>query len=230
MCRAVGFIRHNRQLVTSRLLVSGRLTPTAKPVYLCLGIPFERPRGWVCSRCFAPRRGASPALTERSRGFGRGRRGCSGRLEGLLWGEFPGGPGRGSLLCDQLLPLSAATGLLLRQGSRTCNITQGHLQPVVFHEFANLFRAELGWGMLVHLQANITAMSFVNLTKLEGAWRTSWRRKWQPSPVFLPGTFHGRRSLSGCGPWGPHWTVALAFLRGGALLLPRLPLSPVPCL
>lgn len=30
-------------LVTSRLLISGRLTPTAKPVYLCLGIPFERP-------------------------------------------------------------------------------------------------------------------------------------------------------------------------------------------
>ena len=25
-----------------------------------------------------------------------------------------------------------------------------------------------------------------------------WRRKWQPTPVFLPGKFHGQRSLEGC--------------------------------
>ena len=29
-----------------------------------------------------------------------------------------------------------------------------------------------------------------------------WRRKWQPSPVFLPGESHGQRSLAGHGPWG----------------------------
>ena len=29
-----------------------------------------------------------------------------------------------------------------------------------------------------------------------------WRRKWQPTPVFLPGKFHGQRSLMGCSPWG----------------------------
>ena len=29
-----------------------------------------------------------------------------------------------------------------------------------------------------------------------------WRRKWQPTPVFLPGKFHGWRSLVGYGPWG----------------------------
>ena len=29
-----------------------------------------------------------------------------------------------------------------------------------------------------------------------------WRRKWKPSPVFLPGKFHGQRSLVGCGSWG----------------------------
>ena len=26
--------------------------------------------------------------------------------------------------------------------------------------------------------------------------------KWQPTPVFLPGKFHGRRSLVGHSPWG----------------------------
>ena len=29
-----------------------------------------------------------------------------------------------------------------------------------------------------------------------------WRRKWQPTPVFLPGEFHGQRSLASYNPWG----------------------------
>ena len=29
-----------------------------------------------------------------------------------------------------------------------------------------------------------------------------WRRKWQPTPVFLPGIFHRQRSLAGYSPWG----------------------------
>ena len=29
-----------------------------------------------------------------------------------------------------------------------------------------------------------------------------WRRKWQPTPVFLPGEFHGQRSLVGYNPKG----------------------------
>ena len=32
--------------------------------------------------------------------------------------------------------------------------------------------------------------------------RIPWRRKWQSTPVFLPGEFHGQRSLVGCSPWG----------------------------
>ena len=29
-----------------------------------------------------------------------------------------------------------------------------------------------------------------------------WRRKWQSTPVFLLGKFHGQRSLAGYNPWG----------------------------
>ena len=29
-----------------------------------------------------------------------------------------------------------------------------------------------------------------------------WRRKWQPTPVFLPGKSHKQRSLAGYSPWG----------------------------
>ena len=29
-----------------------------------------------------------------------------------------------------------------------------------------------------------------------------WSRKWQPTPVSLPGESHGQRSLVGYSPWG----------------------------
>ena len=29
-----------------------------------------------------------------------------------------------------------------------------------------------------------------------------WRRKWQPTPVLLPGEFQGRGRLVGCRLWG----------------------------
>ena len=32
--------------------------------------------------------------------------------------------------------------------------------------------------------------------------RTPWRRKWQPTPVFLSGEFRGQRSLASYSPWG----------------------------
>ena len=31
--------------------------------------------------------------------------------------------------------------------------------------------------------------------------KISWRRKWQPTPVFLPGKSHAQRSLAGYNPW-----------------------------
>ena len=48
---------------------------------------------------------------------------------------------------------------------------------------------------------------------LPGSWRDSsegnpwvgkfpWRRKWKPTPVFLPGESHGQRSLVGYSPQG----------------------------
>ena len=33
-------------------------------------------------------------------------------------------------------------------------------------------------------------------------WEVLWRREWQSTPEFLPGEFHGQRSLVGCSPWG----------------------------
>ena len=33
-----------------------------------------------------------------------------------------------------------------------------------------------------------------------------WRRKWKPTPAFLPRESHGQRSLAGGGPWGRKYT------------------------
>ena len=32
--------------------------------------------------------------------------------------------------------------------------------------------------------------------------KDSLEKKWQPTPVFLPGEFHGQRSLADYSPWG----------------------------
>ena len=32
--------------------------------------------------------------------------------------------------------------------------------------------------------------------------KVPWRRKWLTTPVFLPGEFHGQKSLAGYSPWG----------------------------
>jgi len=32
--------------------------------------------------------------------------------------------------------------------------------------------------------------------------KSLWRRKWQPTPVFLPEKSRGQRSLVGYSPWG----------------------------
>ena len=50
----------------------------------------------------------------------------------------------------------------------------------------------------------------IGLLRVRHDWATSlslftfmhWRRKWQPTPVFLPGESQGRGSLVGCCLWG----------------------------
>ena len=50
----------------------------------------------------------------------------------------------------------------------------------------------------------------MGLQRVKHDWTTSlslftfmhWRRKWQLTPVFLPGESQGRGSLVGCSPWG----------------------------
>ena len=42
----------------------------------------------------------------------------------------------------------------------------------------------------------------IDIIYIERAISIYWRRAWQPTPVFLPGEFHGKRSLVGYSPCG----------------------------
>ena len=39
-------------------------------------------------------------------------------------------------------------------------------------------------------------------SSIPGLGRFPWRRKWHPTPVFLPGESHRQSSLAGSSPWG----------------------------
>ena len=58
----------------------------------------------------------------------------------------------------------------------------------------------LGASLVVQLVKNLPAMQKTRFDPWVG--KISWRREWQPTAVFLPGEFHGQRSLAGCSPWG----------------------------
>ena len=56
-------------------------------------------------------------------------------------------------------------------------------------------------GVITHLEPDILeckvkwALESITMNKASGG---DWRRKWQPTPVFLPGESQGQRSLVGC--------------------------------
>ena len=47
---------------------------------------------------------------------------------------------------------------------------------------------------------NLPAMWKTWLGSIPGSGRFPWRRKWHPTPAFLPGESHGQRSLAGYSP------------------------------
>ena len=53
-------------------------------------------------------------------------------------------------------------------------------------------------------KASLVAQTVKHLSTMQETWvgKIPWRRKWQPTPVFLPGKSHGLWSLVGYCPWG----------------------------
>ena len=55
-------------------------------------------------------------------------------------------------------------------------------------------------SLVVQTVKNLPAMQKTKFDRWVG--KISWRRKWLPTPSFLPREFHGLRSLVGYSPWG----------------------------
>ena len=60
--------------------------------------------------------------------------------------------------------------------------------------------------MEINLKKNVYTHTHTH-THMQGMWVRSlgWKdslgREWLPTPIFLPGEFHGQRSLAGYSPW-----------------------------
>ena len=54
--------------------------------------------------------------------------------------------------------------------------------------------------LMAQMVKNLPAMQETRVQSWDG--EIPWRREWQSIPVFLPGKFHGQRSLGGYRPWG----------------------------
>ena len=67
---------------------------------------------------------------------------------------------------------------------------------LLFNMLFRLVRASLVAQMVKHLPAMREAGFYPWVGNIP------WKRKWQPTPVLLPGKFHGWRSLVGYSPWG----------------------------
>ena len=53
------------------------------------------------------------------------------------------------------------------------------------------------------------------------------RRKWQPTPVFLPGKSHGQMSLAGYSPWGHKESDMTELLKNNSLFIKASKVPPV---
>ena len=66
----------------------------------------------------------------------------------------------------------------------------------------NIFIGYYYWGFPGSSDGKASAYNAGDPGSIPRSGRFPWRRKWQPTPVLLPGKSHGLRSLVGYSPWG----------------------------
>ena len=84
---------------------------------------------------------------------------------------------------------------------------EGHGNPLQYSCSENP-HGRGAWWATVHTvtKRHDWAINYIFLNKVLNYWvpvsNFWWRRKWKPTPVFLPGESHGQRNLPGYSPWG----------------------------
>ena len=75
-------------------------------------------------------------------------------------------------------------------------IGEGNGNPLQYSCLENPKDGGAWWALVHGVAMSRTRLSDFTFTFMH------WRRKWQPTPVFLPGESQGRGSLVGCRLWG----------------------------
>ena len=87
-------------------------------------------------------------------------------------------------------------------GEKALNLCYVHGETGIF------FQKALLWGHRQQFQTLLEAQVVKNPPAVQETWvwslglEDAQRRKWVPTPVFLPGKSHGQRSLASYSPWG----------------------------
>ena len=117
-------------------------------------------------------------------------------LDLLRWGSECYGFNSDPLPTQSPFPSSILIKLCLNSGS-VCWISVPTWSCCLLgHCPTGASQGALWWR--IHLLVQERQETWVRPLGLEGP----WRRKWQPTPVFLPGKSHGQRGLAGYSSWG----------------------------
>ena len=117
----------------------------------------------------------------------------------------------GSAVVAHRLSCSTTCGIFPDQGSNLCPL---HWQWILNHwttgkslkhQIFDIKELSV-WGLIMILVSQgLSSKESAHQCRRCGfdPWvrKISWRRKWQLTPVFLPGKFHGERSLVDYSPW-----------------------------
>ena len=130
-----------------------------------------------------------------------------GQASHSIFSGFPGGPSGKESPCN-VGDLASNPGLGRSPG-------EGNGYPLQYSDLENsmdcivhaVAKSRTQLKQFHFHQASLVAQWVKSLSarkKTQGqSWvsKILWRRKWQPTPIFLPGEFHGQRSIVGYSPW-----------------------------
>ena len=89
------------------------------------------------------------------------------------------------------IPINISIALFFRSRKEPLKFIWNHKRPQITKKFSKWTRHHISWFQTKQRHGFDPWVRKIH-----------WRRKGQPTPVFVPGKSHGQRSLTGYNPWG----------------------------